>query len=86
MSLCAGCRRPLSGDQTRAIPAALALLASFALAMAHGGMWAKTELARPYCARCRRRVALFALLLAGVMGGVAAFGLHLWLTMPAMPK
>lgn len=82
--LCSACGRALAEDQARRVPAALRWLAAFALAIGHGGLWAKTELSRPYCARCVVRVAAFAALLACVMLAAAGFGAYLWLTAPPL--
>lgn len=81
-TLCAQCRRPLSPEEVRRIPQWLSLPVSFALAFGHGGMWAREELARPYCAACRRKVAGFAVFVALVAVCLAAGGLALWLRGP----
>lgn len=81
---CAYCRRPLTPEEVRRVPRALAWLASFALAMGHGGLWAKTELGRPYCGRCVAKVAGFALFLTAVIACIAFFGVRLWLRGPKL--
>lgn len=86
MTPCSRCGKLLAGAELARIPLPLAWAAALALAMAHGGMWTRAELAKPFCARCRRRVAGFVLLAALVMAAIAAAGIRLWLTMPKMPK
>lgn len=84
MTACGYCRKPLSPGEERRVPRLLAWLAAFALAIGHGGLWAKSELARPYCARCLWKVAGFALLLASVISALAGVGARLWLTAPPL--
>jgi hypothetical protein len=49
------------------------------MAFMHGGMWVAEELKQTYCARCRRTVAVFWTLVAGVVLTAASFGVGLWL-------
>jgi hypothetical protein len=79
---CARCRRPLAEAEARHVSRWVAIPAAVALAFAHGGMWASEELARTYCARCRRTVTLFAVLIAIVMLGAASVGVAIWLRGP----
>lgn len=76
---CARCHAPLKPGEGRRVPRWLAVPATFALAMVHGGLWAQEALARVYCARCRRRLSAWALL--GVLVAASAFaaGAFLWL-------
>lgn len=81
---CAYCRRSLTPAEVKRVPHALAWLASFALAMGHGGLWAKSELGRPYCAGCVAKVAGFALFVTAVIVAIASFGVRLWLSGPKL--
>lgn len=64
------------------MPRSIAVVASFALAFGHGGMWAAEELKRPYCARCRNAMIGFALFVTAVALGLASVGLAIWIRGP----
>ena len=79
---CARCRVPLTDADARRVSPWVAIPATVALAFIHGGMWANEELSRAYCERCRRQVALFAVVVAVVMLGAASVGVAIWLKGP----
>ncbi len=83
---CARCKRPLRPGEERRIPRLIALLASFALALGHAGLWAQSGLAKPFCPRCRRLVLAAALALTLGAALVAAAGAWVWLRAAAVAR
>ena len=79
---CAKCRKPLAPGEERLVSPALTLVTSFAFAFMHGGMWAKEELARPYCEPCRRSMTRLAVFMSAAILLCAGVGALIWLRGP----
>lgn len=61
------------------MPRGVALAFVVATAFFHGGLWFQEDLARPYCARCRRLVAGVVAAGALLILSAAAVGVAVWL-------
>jgi hypothetical protein len=79
---CNRCGRPLSPDKRRYVPVLVAVPASAAAAFLHAGLWAREELAKPYCERDRNVIVAGAVGATAAMLAAASFGVALWLGGP----
>lgn len=76
---CARCGRKLAEGEVRRVPGAVVWGAATACAFFHGGLWAREQLTRPYCARCRALLVPGIVLAAVGIFAVAAAGAIVWL-------
>lgn len=72
---CHRCGCPLAPGAGAPVARAFRLAAALALGAVHAGMWLWTDLANPYCRRCRRWLSFLSagLAMGALVGAVAGF-------------